>query len=189
MMNEETIKTPQKLPIIDGVEIDNEQLKGLGYPLRYRRKLKDMYGPSLEAAKTYLPLAIQDDALIILHGEHGVGKTQIATWLACQRMNYRQTPGIYAKHIDILCSLKRGEYCRIHERYIRTPYLVLDDFCETGVTASEMEQSIDIINKRYDLMVGTILILTPEQGIRSSIFDRAKETGAIIHCDWPSYIK
>jgi DNA replication protein DnaC len=76
-------------------------------------------------------------------------------------------------------------------KYRRVRYLVIDEFTDRGTSDWESRCLVNLIDHRYDDMLITVIIanLTETQiaGINPSIFDRAKETGGIINCDWLSY--
>ncbi len=175
------------------------------YPRRHRESLGGMYGPSLEKAKELLPRVLADDCLIILFGERGPGKTQMATWLAAQRVKAGRSSGVYAKCADIFEEIKRtwadggksvGTEHDVLQRYRTTQFLVIDEVHEISGAKSDWNQRvlINILDHRYDARRATILIANfaedkLEDEINPSILSRAVETGGSVNCDWPSYRK
>jgi DNA replication protein DnaC len=188
-------------PELQERQIDNKALARGGYPLRHRLQLERMkQGLALEMAKKHLSKILNGDALIILSGDRGLGKTQIATWWAAQRTLHGKKAGRYIKTASLIEDIKatwnqggrRGKETDLIERYEQTSYLVLDEFHERGASDWEARTLINLIDHRYDAMKCTVIICNckPEritQIINTSILDRANETGGLIYCDWSSY--
>ena len=184
------------------IEVAN-QLGKQGYPLRHREHLSMMHGPSLEKAKELLPRVTAGDCLLLLVGDRGPGKTQMATWWASQRIRNGQSPGHYRKTMDIIDEIKQtwsdggksvGTENDVLNKYRRCRFLVLDEFHERGDSDWEARRLINIVDHRYDAMLATVLIanMAPAEvrfKIHASIVSRAEETGGLIVCDWPSYRK
>lgn len=181
----------------------NDALEKRGYPLRHRSLLLSggMTGPGLACAERLLPRVIDRNALLILIGDHGPGKTQIATWWAAKRLEAGNGAGLYVKTADLLGEIKQtwsdGGRNAFSERdvlakYRRAKYLVLDEFHERGASAWDVRTLNNILDHRYDAMLVTVIIanLSPqdfEQQVSASIRSRTEETGGLIVCDWPSY--
>ena len=174
-------------------------LQALGWPLRQLLVVNKMHGPSLEKAKELLPKTFYG-SLIILLGERGPGKTQMATWIAYQRHLDQKPVGRYYKAMDLFGALKatwgekggNEEQRELMDRFKSTPFLVVDELSEALVNDWERRLFVNIIDHRYDAMKPTILIANlsekeAEQSLGRSIWSRAQETGGVVLCDWSSY--
>lgn len=169
------------------------------WPERHRGKLADMRGPSLDKARQLLPLALAG-GMIVLTGDRGRGKTQIATWLAWQRGQQGKRPGIYAKAFDLFSAVK-GTWSRQSaesetkalDRYRAAPFLVLDEAHERGETDWENRTLRNVLDHRYDACLPTVIVgnwPTAEDigaSLGASITDRITETGGVVWCRWESY--
>ena len=180
-----------------------EKLAHAGFPQRHRENLNNMRGPGLAKAKELLPRVMAGDCLILLYGDRGPGKTQIATWFAANRVRAGKSAGIYAKCADIFQEIKRtwddggksvGTEYDVLRRYQTTPFLVIDEVHELNSQKSDWGQHtlINILDHRYDSRKTTILIanFSPEKldaEVNPSIQSRAQETGGSVYCNWPSY--
>jgi DNA replication protein DnaC len=180
-----------------------EKLAKAGFPQRHRENLKAMSGPGLDKARELLPRVLAGDCLLLLYGDRGPGKTQMATWWAARRVLAGKPAGIYAKCADIFQDIKRtwddggksiGTEFDILRRYQTTPFLVIDEVHEISGQKSDWAPRtlINILDHRYDDRKTTVLIANfgKEQlkaEINPSIQSRAVETGGMVHCDWPSY--
>lgn len=152
-------------------------------------------------AQSFLPRILKGDCLLMLIGDRGPGKTQIATWWAMERLKTDKFAGWYRKTADLISEIKTtwrdggknvGTEDDVLKKYRKTEYLVLDEFHEKGSSDWEARTLINIIDHRYDNMLATVLIANmSEQQVRleinPSIVSRAEETGGLVICDWPSY--
>jgi len=198
------IPTPATPPPDDPAKLALARIAEAGFPLRQRRNLSRMHGPGLAAAQLLLPRILGGDCLILLLGDRGPGKTQIATWLAHRRLIERPdfTKGRYIKSADLIAGIKStwSDPARragpgsvdILKKYRTASFLVIDDIHERGASAWETSIFNNLIDHRYDAMLATILIanMTEEKAtleINPSILSRANETGGLFLCDWPSY--
>jgi DNA replication protein DnaC len=182
-------------------KIDNKALAEGGFPLRHCLKLTQMKGSGLEVAKKHLPKILNGDSLMVLSGDRGRGKTQMATWWAAQRTFHGKSPGRYTTTLDLIGDIKatwheggrnRGTEADLIKRYEKTPYLVLDEFHERGASDWEAQTLLGLVDRRYYSMKCTVIICSCKSEmlskvINSSIVDRVNEIGDLIECDWSSY--
>lgn len=140
------------------------------------------------------------DSLLILCGDRGGGKTQMATWWAQCRLQAGMPCGWYYKAHDLLELIRQqyegGQLAEDARRTLRqakkTSYLVIDEFSELSGTEWERRTLTNLIDHRYDSLLTTILITNHKQqdipaALGRSIWSRAEETGGIVNCDWGSY--
>lgn len=136
--------------------------------------------------------------LIALVGTRGPGKTQIGQQ-AIAHCCLAQKPARYVRAMDVFLQIReayrkdasRSEHDLI-ESFRSPALLVIDEIQERGETAWEDRMLTNLIDKRYGDMGDTLLIanLTPDalrENIGPSIFDRLRETGGIVQCDWQSF--
>jgi DNA replication protein DnaC len=178
-----------------------EKLEKAGFPLRHRLKLKDMVGPGLDKARQLWDTVEAVDAILLLCGDRGPGKTQIATWLAARRVKSGKAAGLYVKCTDLFGEIKStwhdggrsvGTENDILRKYRRASYLVIDEMHERGASDWESRILVTLLDHRYDSMLTTVLISNYAkeklaEAINPSILSRAAETGGIVDCNWPSY--
>lgn len=169
------------------------------WPERHRQKVEEMSGPGLEKAKALMPV-IERGAMLVLFGDRGRGKTQIATWIACNLAQKGRTPGYYLKAFDLFVEIKStwakgSEQSEkdVSDYYKNVAYLAVDEAHERGETDWENRTMRNILDHRYDSCLPTIIIgnwQTPEQireSLGASIADRITETGGLVWCNWESY--
>lgn len=181
---------------------EDEKFAKAGFPRRHVSQLAiGLHGPGLECGQRLWPKIQSGDALVMLLGDRGPGKTQIATWWASQRQQSGKSIGLYVKCADLIGEIKAtwhdggksvGTEQDVLRKYRKTRYLVIDEFHERGGSEWESRCLVNLIDHRYDDMLATVLIanLTPEQAqqsINPSILSRAQQTGGMVVCDWPSY--
>ncbi|GAA5497627.1 hypothetical protein Rhal01_03823 [Rubritalea halochordaticola] len=170
------------------------------FPLRHIAALEQQGGASHEKMLSLSDRVAAGDALLILCGDRGGGKTQMATWWAHQRQRAGHPCGWYYKAHDLL-ELIRQQYeggqtavdaRKTLERTRRTGYLVIDEFSELAGSEWERRTLTNLVDHRYDALKTTVIITNhPPQDIPAalgrSIWSRAEETGGVVCCDWGSY--
>lgn len=190
------VSEPQKPPIDT-----NEILAERGYPERHRRQLRNLHGPSLDKANELWPRIASGDCLILLIGDRGPGKTQMATFLAQRLLMAGKSAGYYRKTGDLISEIKYtwadggktvGTENDVLKKYRKVPFLVLDEFHEKGASEWESRTLNNIIDHRYDSMLATLIIANMGEAevrkqISASIVSRAEETGGLVDCNWKSY--
>ncbi len=135
--------------------------------------------------------------LIGLIGKRGTGKTQIAADVglaACKKL----WPVRYASAMRFFLEI-RATYTKqneseleVIERFTQPRLLILDEIQVRAETDFEDRMLTHLIDERYGAMRDTILIanLLPEQfkeSVGESIWDRLKECGGLMECDWGSW--
>lgn len=178
------------------------RLLAAGFPRRHVERLSQgLHGASLDKARELWPRLARGDALLILAGDRGPGKTQMATWWAARWIEEGRPPGRYVKCADLIGGIKAtwrdgGRHASTAEevlrRYRRAPYLVIDEFHERGGSDWECRCLVNLLDHRYDDMLATVLIVNTAaekvgEGIHPGILSRARETGGLVVCGWAGY--
>jgi DNA replication protein DnaC len=178
-----------------------EKMQERGYPKRscLRIGANELFGPALQKAKDLWPRVKGEDAILLLTGDRGPGKTQIASLWAFWRAQEGIPFGHYVKHADLMSEIKttwgasgQKTESQILGKYRKAAYLVIDEIQEKGTSDWESRIAVNIIDHRYDNMLVTILIANYSeaevaQHVNKSILSRCRETGGHVVCDWPSY--
>lgn len=154
-------------------------------------------GPAIAKAKALLKLLQSNQGpLIILIGDRGTGKTVMTTWWAGM-LGF----GLYTKAFDLFAAVRKTYHddskVREHEvleRYRRTDFLVIDEAQERKESDWENTLLTNLIDKRYDALKPTIIIANLKRdaldaALGPSIIRRASETGGIVNCEWPPYVR
>ncbi len=138
-------------------------------------------------------------SLILLCGQRGTGKTQIAAKViarACRNLE----SSLYTTAIEIFLHLReamKGEGADSSERRLLGEYagyslLIIDEAHERGETDWEDRMLTHLIDRRYREMRTTILITNHQRGealtsLGPSFTDRLRECGGVIECNWQSF--
>jgi len=155
-----------------------------------------MTGKGMQKAMELEERATGQDSMLILCGDRGPGKTQIATYWASKVKNSR-----YFRAHDLMRAI-RGEFSE--DNYDATKakqtlynaktctFLVLDEYSELAGSEYDKRTLTNLIDHRYGEQLATVIITnTPiEQApaeVGRSAWSRFEETGGIVHCDWGSY--
>jgi len=167
-----------------------------GFPKRHINTLGSMTGKGMVKAMELEERATGQDCMLILCGDRGPGKTQIATYWASKVKNSR-----YFRAHDLMRAI-RGEFSE--DNYDATKakqtlynaktctFLVLDEYSELAGSEYDKRTLTNLIDHRYGEQRATVIITnTPiEQApaeVGRSAWSRFEETGGIVHCDWASY--
>ncbi len=175
---------------------DPEKLIQAGYPPRAIRALDALHGPGKDKALSLLSLALRD-ALIVLIGPTGRGKTVIATWLASQRAEKRKGIGKFITAYSLFARMKQcwgknEDSEAVLAGWKKTPFLVIDEAQTRAETLWENSVLDELINHRYahelpTIIIGNFDLATAQNSLGPRIMDRANECGGVVNCDWPSY--
>lgn len=136
--------------------------------------------------------------LIGLTGERGNGKTQmgVALMLRCTESLSR---ALFTTAVEFFVDLKStfsdGSHqtaSRILKKYGAPRLLVIDEIGKRSDTDWENSLLFELINKRYNEMLDTLLIDNRSKSdfvaaIGPSIASRMTEAGGIIECNWESF--
>jgi DNA replication protein DnaC len=158
--------------------------------------------PQFDAALLQLKEAPRGSILILV-GPRGTGKTQLAVDAIIDRfsdpyIDDAQRPR-YAKLADVFREIRAcyredsiDSEIAIFQKYSKASVLVIDEAQERAETDFENRTLTQIIDKRYDAMLDTIVIsnFTKDEMGKSmgpSIVSRIHECGQVIECNWPSF--
>jgi DNA replication protein DnaC len=167
----------------------------------------------LAALETARPI-IETGGIIVMVGDRGPGKTQMAAELARDGVwpddrdefsrgdglvVHRGKTALYRRAMDIFLELREAakNHIKSSEREVITKManvglLVVDEFQERGDTEWENRIMKNLIDKRYASERATIIIANMKRAeifhaLGASIVDRARENGKSIEFTWPSY--
>jgi DNA replication protein DnaC len=129
-------------PSIESLAADliEKGLLSKGFPYRHVLQLGAMKGKSLEVAQSMKAKIVSGDCLIILVGNLGPGKTQMATYWARLFISAVSPLIRYVKCADLIGEIKAtwhdggrkiGTESDVLLKYRRAKYLVIDEFRET----------------------------------------------------------
>lgn len=177
-----------------------ERLLSANYPLRAVENLSNLRGPGFSKAQELATHIVKPkaDAMVLLIGDRGRGKTQIATYLASERIRAGSGCGRYIKAFDLLgeikasWSAKNTEENDILQKYKKVLFLVVDEFQERSESEWDNRTLTNILDHRYDRKLATVIIANIaaadlKNHVPRSILSRCQETGGIINCNWGSY--
>jgi len=175
------------------------------YPARHVQRIIDneLYGEGLTKGKQLIDKVIDKECLLILMGDRGRGKTQLATWLAYERARRSGgRVGYYYKVSDLLDIIKESyggdtaakERARTTLNIVRnTEFLVLDEHNQLRGTEWEREKMTSLIDHRYDRMKRTIINIAETDQAKAAaqigrcVWSRVEETGGVVAMNWNSY--
>jgi DNA replication protein DnaC len=154
-----------------------------------------------EWARTYSRLRekLEDGSIIVLLGNRGTGKTQMAVDLLsdiCDQLHSVR----YLKMMDLFreircCYRKDGpNEVSVVDAFCKVWGLVLDEAHERSDSEWENRTLTNIIDRRYDNNKTTILVsnMAAEpfaKAIGDSAISRIRECGEVVICNWPSFRK
>lgn len=175
------------------------------WPRRHLERIATMTGPAYERAVKLAP-KIVGAKLCVLAGNRGMGKTQIATYVAWWRGQHGHGPGLYSRAFDMVQDVIGYDRDVKLARYQNAEFLTLDEVHRSRPADMPLLESV--VDDRYSNNRATILIgnwLTIEgihkgqeidgeqcNGIGSSLFHRLQEhqrdkSGGVVWCNWQSY--
>lgn len=169
------------------------------WPKRHIDTIPHIDGPVAETVERLSHIVTTGSGIILLCGDRGRGKTQIATCLAFERTRQGFKSGIYVRAFDLFTMVKQSwsdkDACpewRLLGDLKTTPFLVIDELQDRSDSEWETRLLNNIIDHRYADERCTVVIsnLTPSglsKSLGPSILDRAAETGGLVECNWKSY--
>jgi DNA replication protein DnaC len=139
--------------------------------------------------------------MVLLLGERGTGKTQMAVEMMQGYIEHLQRPALFydaAEMFDVVKATFNAEATTEQHRALSRLYtvglLVIDEIQERRHTEHEDQYLGRILNKRYGEMLPTVIIanLKPSRKVLierfgPSVYSRMEEIGKTIVVDWESY--
>jgi len=177
------------------------------WPRLHAEKLASLHGPALAMAEKLAP-KLFGNRLLVLAGDRGRGKTQIATFIAYHRMIKGHDCGIYTRAYDMhrLCSGFDIDSRKSLLAFQRVPFLAIDEMHRVEPKHLHVIESVldeRYANKRPTMAIGNWMtevgMLAGEtvsgerlNGLGPTIMDRINEhtanrTGGVVWCRWESY--
>ncbi len=179
------------------------------WPKLHSEKLADLHGPALAMAEKLAP-KLFGNRLLVLAGDRGRGKTQIATFLAYHRLTKGHDCGIYSRAYDMtrLCSGYDLDSRKSLLAFQKVPFLCIDEAHRIEPKQIQVLESVldaRYANKRPTMLIGNWMTEKGMQesetisgeklhGLGPTIMDRINEhtknrTGGVVWCRWASYRK
>ncbi len=146
--------------------------------------------------------------LLVLGGDRGRGKTQIATFIAYHRLTKGHDSGIYSRAFDMtrMCDGYSQEARRAMVDFQRVPFLCVDECHRIEPRQIQIVESIldaRYANKRPTMLIGNWMTVEGMEngeevsgqklhGLGPTLMDRINEhthnkTGGVVWCRWESY--
>lgn len=179
------------------------------WPKLHAEKLDALHGPALAMAERLAP-KLFGNRLLVLAGDRGRGKTQIATFVAYHRMTKGHDCGIYTRTYDMtrMAGGFDADSRKALRAFQKVPFLCIDEAHRIEPKQIQVLESIldeRYANKRPTIVIGNWLtdagIRDGEEisgqklfGVGPTLMDRINEhkhnhTGGIVWCKWGSYRK
>lgn len=136
--------------------------------------------------------------LVVLVGDNGTGKTQLAVEQLRHQVWLQSRTGLYVVFMTIVLDLQDSFASNsrrdIVDLYLRPDLLVIDEIDNRGETGFEDRTLRHIIDQRYAKCKDTILIsnMSREEFLESlgpANRSRMVETGGVYECNWESFRK
>lgn len=177
------------------------------WPKLHADKLQELHGPA-QAMGVKLAPKMFGNRLLVLAGDRGRGKTQIATFIAYYRLTKGHDSGIYSRAFDMvrMCDGYDMTARKALIDFQRVPFLCVDECHRIEPRQIQIVESIldaRYANKRPTILIGNWMtddgILNGEtvseqkiHGLGPTLMDRINEhktnkTGGVVWCRWPSY--
>jgi len=135
---------------------DNFDWKRVNLPPEQRENLKEAFRVAFDFAKS-------PDGWLVLQGATGCGKTHLAAAIANYRYQAKQ-PALFVVVSDFLDHLRsdfspesKVSYDQLFEKVKTAPLLILDDLGEQTTTPWAQEKLYQIINRRYNARLATVI--------------------------------
>jgi hypothetical protein len=178
---------------------------GESWPRKQIAKLANMVGRGAAMAFELAPKMV-GSRLCILAGNRGLGKTQIATYVAHWRGQNGYSPGFYSLAFDMANRVIGFDRDEKLKDYHRPAFLVLDE-CHR-LDSKDLPLLESVVDYRYrnekpTMLIGNWITLQGIHkgeevdgekltGVGSSLFSRIQEhqrdkTGGVVWCKWDSY--
>lgn len=179
------------------------------WPRLHAEKLESLHGPALRMAEKLAP-KLFGNRLLVLAGDRGRGKTQIATFIAYHRLTKGHDSGIYTRAYDMtrMAGGFDADSRKSLRAFQRVPFLSIDEAHRSEPKQIHVLESVldeRYANKRPTVVIGNWMT---EAGIRDgeeisgqrlyglgpTLMDRINEhknnqTGGVVWCRWESYRK
>lgn len=177
------------------------------WPRLHAEKLHELHGPAFDMAQKLAP-RLFGNRLLVLAGDRGRGKTQIATFMAYHRLTRGHDSGIYSRAFDMvrLCSGYDSEARKALKAFQTVPFLCVDECHRVDPKQVHILEAVldeRYANKRPAMVIGNWMteagMLSGEtvsgerlNGLGPTIMDRINEhtnnrTGGVVWCRWRSY--
>lgn len=171
-----------------------------GVPLRHRRVVEA--GMTFESfdepeAARKVAAGVKRGGLVLLLGDFGSGKTQLAAWLIWAVCVHGGKLAMYRRFADLLSEMRQECYTRggsdaeLFARLSRVGLLVLDELHHRRWSEDENLWLLRLLDHRYGAETPTIAIANLSRSaagsaLDGSIIDRLRDGGAVVEMRGPS---
>lgn len=136
--------------------------------------------------------------LVVLHGTHGGGKTQIGVELMRYQVMKRNKSARFTTAMEFFMSVKQTyrdgaekDETKLVEEFCKPGFLMVDEIEKRGESVWENNLLFHLFNRRYNDEKDTLLISNLPANelalhLGPSLVSRLNETGGMIPCNWPS---
>jgi DNA replication protein DnaC len=154
--------------------------------------------PSWAKAFAKVEEAVEKGALAAVVGKPGTGKTQMGVELV-RKLSISGTNTLYVRMVELFAAVREsyGQNATTREltcifRFTQPKLLIIDEVQDRASTDWETRILNLVLDKRYGDAKATVLLgnLTPNElrlNIGDRAFDRLREDGVILDCDWSSF--
>lgn len=168
-------------------------------PLRHTSRTEfDPLATEWIATKERLCRRLGSGLTVALVGVRGPGKTQIgvemmkAATLVGRSAYYCTAMDYFMRIKDSFQNDAEKSQSSAQQFFIKPKLLVIDEMHVRSDSAWEDNMLTDLIGKRYNAMLDTVLISNQklnefEQSVGASVMDRLNETGGVIEARWKSF--
>lgn len=177
------------------------------WPKLHAEKLDALHGPAHAMAIKLAP-KLFGNRLLVLAGDRGRGKTQIATFIAYHRMTKGHDSGVYTRAYDMtrMANGFDADSRKSLRAFQKVPFLCIDEAHRIDPKQIQVLESIldeRYANKRPTVVIGNWMskagIRDGEEvsgqklfGLGPTLMDRINEhehnhTGGVVWCRWDSY--
>ena len=185
----------------DDLDLLSLLLKNANLPRRYQKERfanlceHKGWAAAFDKLKT-ATTSLKDGKVIVLCGDRGTGKTELACQLILWAAMFNSFFCRYEVLLDYLDCVRRTnnpEAVYEHDaRYLSPRILVIDEIAKAGDSAWAEQRLFHLVNTRYNDLKHTVLITAaPTEALPGllgpSIHDRINEGGLVLHLDWPSF--
>lgn len=178
------------------VQLPSNWVSSTGVPKRHAAR-SEFHGDAWKATGAEIFGMLGTGFLIVLLGGRSCGKTQLGVELIRKSLRRKVQPK-FCRSFELFMQLRDAhneepsKFAQKMGRYLTDALLVVDQFEMRSLSQFDYEMFSYFLDKRYGEVLDTLICSNhTEEGFRdnvdASVFERIKETGEIIICDWEKF--